>query len=242
MTTDIIVVDVSHWQGKWPGEGTPWDAMRRNNLVGVILKATESTSYVDNTFRQRYDAAIANGIAVCAYHFLRPGKMPQQMDLFLNTVKPRQGERMVLDWEDAGVKSGDVAYCVEYLLGKRPDLQITVYASSSFLQSNAQYDDRLAKTSLWVARYSSQEPYWPENIWKTWTLWQCTDSFKVEGYGPLDGNKFNGSPENCIAWLNPAGAAPEPEPEPVPPPTPEVNITTTGSVRVVVNGQVVTYD
>ena len=234
MTTDIIVVDVSHHQGDWPGEDTPWDAMRGAGLIGVILKATEGTTYVDPTFRRRYDAAHENDIIASSYHFLRHGGISQQMQLYLNTVDPEPGERMVLDWEDGSVTLGELKDAIEYLLNDNRNLQVTVYASASFLQENVPNvsDPVLAQTSLWVARYSGQPPYWPSAVWSTWSLWQCTDSYSVEGYGPLDGNKFNGSVEACKAWLAPAGS----EPVPVPPDDEPVVLNVAPGTTVVLNG------
>lgn len=220
MTTDIIVIDVSHWQGDWPGPDTPFEAMNNNGIVGVVLKATEGVAYVDPTYRERYDACYDNSVAVSSYHFLRHGSIDSQMQLFLDTVDPVQGERMVLDWEDPGVTLDELKQAAEYLLNDNRNLQVTVYASSSFLTENVpdEPDEVLIQTSLWVARYSDQEPYWPTQVWPTWSLWQCTDKFTLEGYGPLDGNKFNGTVEGCMKWLAPAGSEPVPAPSPGPAP------------------------
>src|SRR5215471_16993212 len=124
MTTEIIVVDASHHQGDWPGEDTPWEAMAKAGIVGLILKATEGTTYVDPTYGRRYDAARENGVAVSSYHFLRHGSIPQQMQLFLKTVDPDQGERMVLDWEDGSVTLGELKDAIEYLLNDNRNLQV----------------------------------------------------------------------------------------------------------------------
>lgn len=220
MTTGIVVIDCSHHQQGWPAPpaDTPWEAMAKVGIIGCVLKATEGVSFVDDTFRERYVACREHGVAVCSYHFLRPGSLPQQMDHYLAVVQPVQGERMVLDWEDEGVHVGDVEYCVNYLLDKRPDLQLTIYASSGFMQDKVVgAHETLAKnTSLWVARYSNEQPYWPEQVWALWSLWQCTDNFELQSYRPLDGNKFNGSVENCMVWLNPAAQGPAPTPDPQP--------------------------
>lgn len=242
MTTDIIVIDVSHHQG-WPeGKDYPFDDMAAAGIVGVILKATEGTSYVDDTFRKRYDACIEHGVAVASYHFLRHGSIEQQMLNYLNTVMPRPGERMVLDWEDSKVTLNELIAAADILLAADHDgvslnLQVAIYGSASFLQTYVpnRPDATLAKTSLWVARYSSEEPYWPSAVWPTWSLWQCTDShYGPNGYGPLDGNKFNGSVEACVRWLAPAGAEPGPEPDPDEKQV-VVDITADDGVTVIVN-------
>jgi lysozyme len=211
MTTDIIVIDVSHWQGNWPGPDTPWEAMTKTGIVGVILKATEGTSYVDDTYQRRYQACREHNVAVCSYHYLKHGNIEQQMEHFINTVSPDHGERLVLDWEDPAVTFDEIQDACAILLntlddGEPADLQVTVYGSSSFLMDHVpnEYDPLLERTSLWVARYSNEQPYWPEKVWKTWSLWQCTDKHYIEDYGPVDGNRFNGSVENCIKWLKPA--------------------------------------
>lgn len=244
MTTDIVVLDTSHWQGNWPGLDSPFQAMRQAGIVGMILKATEGTSNTDETFRDRYNACLDRRFAVCSYHFLRHGDIEEQMAHFVDTVQPRHGERLVLDWEDPAVTLDEVQDAAAILLntlddGEPANLQVTIYASSGFLQEHCpdEYDPLLARTSLWVARYSDEEPYWPTHVWPTWTLWQCTDAFSIDGYGPLDGNKFNGSVENCIAWLNPAVQVPAPPVES----KPEIRFTveTSGSLRVLVNGEIV---
>lgn len=206
MTSDIVAIDVSHWQGKWPGPETPWHAMRGAGVVGVILKATEGTGYTDDTFHARYKACLDNDLAVASYHFLRHGSIAEQMDHYCTIVGPRPGERMVLDWEDPAVTAAELREAARLLFTHPSELQVTVYGSSSFLTERlaAEPSDPLAMTSLWVARYSSEEPYWPQDIWDTWSLWQCTDQFEIDGYGPLDGNRFNGSVEQCLAWFGPA--------------------------------------
>jgi len=207
---DPIVVDLSHYQP------TPdWQKLKAAGVVGVILKCTDGAGYVDPTFASRYDAAIAAGLAVSTYHFLRPGNIQTQMNFYLNTLKPRNGERLCLDHEDAGVTLKELEQAVAYLQTDSRDIQVTVYSGHLIKdQLRDGYSDVLAMTSLWIAQYTSANaPSWPIGTWPDWTLWQYTDKATVSGIsGPVDGNKFNGSAENCGKWLGPATSGPAPEP------------------------------
>jgi lysozyme len=236
--TNPVVIDISHWNP------TPdWKALKAAGTAAVIHKATEGTGNVDGMLYNRAGPAMAAGLKWSTYHFLRPGKLPAQMDHYLRTVNPLEGERMCLDHEDAGVTLGDLEYCVKYLLDKRPDLQITIYSGHLIKEqlSGGRTSSVLAeKTSLWLAQYSTT-PSWPTQVWPTWSLWQYTDKATVSGVSqPVDGDRFNGSVEQCIAWFGPADQPIPVPPEPAPPETEvsEVNITTKGSVRVTINGVV----
>jgi lysozyme len=211
MSHDLVVIDASHWQEtKNPPN---WQILIDAEVVGVILKCTESTNYTDPTFRTRYESAIDAGLAVSSYHFCRPGDLVEQMAYYLAALQPRQGERVVLDWEDSGVGLEDIRDAVDYLLDVRPDLQITIYGSSSFLKERVKAGDSLGQTtSLWVASYTSNpEPSDFGPAWEFWSLWQFTDKATVSGYGPVDGNRFNGSSDVCRAWIGPY-VAPAPGP------------------------------
>ena len=208
MPNDLVAIDISHWQPE-----PDFEKVAASGIVGVILKATEGQTNIDATFRRRYDAALAAGLAVSSYHFMRPGNIVGQMNNYLNTVKPRQGERVCLDHEDSLVSLADLESAVEYLMGDSRDLQITIYSGHVIKeQLGGRRSDILAdNTSLWIAQYSSS-PTWPTATWPTWSLWQYTDGATVDGItGAVDGDRFNGSADNCRRWFGPAGEAPAPE-------------------------------
>jgi GH25 family lysozyme M1 (1,4-beta-N-acetylmuramidase) len=212
-----IVVDLSHHNP------TPdWTALKEGGTVGVILKATEGTSFKDKTLYERGAAARKAGLKSATYHFLRPGSIAAQMDFYLSVVDPLPGERVVLDHEDAGVSLSALEQAVTALLDRRPDLQVAIYSGHLIKeQLGSKLSETLASnTSLWIAQYTSAAaPSWPKGTWATWSLWQYTDQAQVEGISAkVDGNRWNGTTENLLKWFGPAG---EPIPEPVPP-EPEV--------------------
>jgi lysozyme len=236
---DLVVVDLSHHNP------TPdWTALKAGGVVGVIHKATEGTSYVDDQLFARARPAIDAGLKWATYHFLRPGGTYAQMDHYLSTVDPVDGERMVLDHEDAGVSLSQLAEAVSNLLEMRPDLKISIYSGHLIKeQLGGNYHEYLAaNTSLWIAQYTSAAaPSWPSATWPQWSLWQYTDKATVAGVSkPVDGNRFNGSVTQCMDWFGPAGA-PVPKPAPKPDKSVLVAITQPSGVVVTVtlNGEIV---
>ena len=230
-----IVIDISHYQP------TPdWAAVKAGGTQGVILKATEGASYTDPTFSSRWDACKQHGILRSAYHFLRPGDMTGQMRRFVSVVKPSPTERLCIDYEDADVSFSDLEKAALFLIDA--GYETTVYGSNVLVDAcQGKRSEVLSKTSLWQARYSSNEPMVPTSIWKTWSLWQYTDKAKVSGInGNVDGNKWNGDPASLPAWFDSANAV-APEPEPAPEPSGAViEMIVPRDVRLFVNGREVT--
>lgn len=197
-----LVIDISHHQP----DPINWKQLKSSGTVGVIHKATEGDSYVDDKLFSRAAAAMNAGLCWSTYHFLRPGNMMAQMDHYLSTIDPRLGERICLDHEDDEVSLDQLCECVEYVLAQRPDLQITIYSGHLIKeQLDGGYNEVLAKnTSLWIAQYTTGTPSWPHQVWPAYSLWQYTDTGTAVGItGNVDCNEWNGSEENLPAWFGP---------------------------------------
>jgi lysozyme len=204
-------IDVSHWQGQidWPAV-----ANLNSDLIGVIAKATEDTGFVDKEYANNRAGALSQGLRFSSYHYLHPGNGEGQMRFYLEVACPREGERVVLDYEEENppVDMATLQAAICYLREVRPDLQITVYGAAKLTDDVNQLEDTswLTETSLWVARYSVNEPN-VGKAWETWTAWQFTDGGEVMGIdGGVDLNTFNGSPPSCAKWFGPTTIA-EPE-------------------------------
>ena len=165
------------------------------------------------------------------------------MDHYLSTIDPIAGERVVLDHEDAGVHVDQLCDAVGNLLQIRPDLQVTIYSGHLIKeQLGSTKNVYLAEnTSLWIAQYTSAAaPSWPTATWPAWSLWQYTDKAAVDGITkPVDGNRFNGSKEQFLAWMM-APAIQPPAPSPGAPKV-VVNIQAPSNVEVVVRVNEVEY-
>ncbi|RWP05090.1 glycoside hydrolase family 25 protein [Mesorhizobium sp.] len=241
------VIDLSHHNP------TPdWIRIRSAGVLGVIHKATEGTTYVDPQRETRLAAAKKAGLLTATYHFLRPGDMTKQMAHYLKTVDPVEGERMILDHEDANVSLAQLERAVGTLLASRPDLQITIYSGALIKQQlGSTKSDLGALTSLWIAQYTNAAaPTWPRQTWPQWSLWQWTDKENVPGIAaPVDGNRWNGDEAGLERWLAPAGAKPvdtavPPPPEPAPAPEPprlpvviDIAMPPGTEIDIVVNGK-----
>jgi lysozyme len=215
MSNGFVVIDVSHYQ-KTPD----WNAVKASGILGVIFKCTEGTGYLDPTYKQRKSAAKQAGLVVCSYHYLKRGSINQQMQWFVNNAEPVPGERLVIDFEDKDCSLDDLMQACQWLMNYAPPLEITVYGANGFLGAllAGKKNDFLGQFSLWVASYTSAAAPTMTDLkatWPNWTLWQKTDAATIPGFtGPVDGNLFNGSAENCLKWLMPATGAPPPAPTP----------------------------
>jgi GH25 family lysozyme M1 (1,4-beta-N-acetylmuramidase) len=176
--------------------------------VGVILKATEGTSYLDPTYIARNEAALQAGLVTAPYHFLKPGSIEAQMKWFLAKTQPEDGSRLVIDYEAEGLKIADLEAAVRFLRQNEPKVELTVYGANGFLgaQLGSTKNSLLAaNTSLWVASYRDDKPTITnlKPTWPVWSLWQYTDKAQADGVSsPVDGNRWNGNEEALKSWFN----------------------------------------
>jgi lysozyme len=207
------VVDLSHWNSE-----PDWEMLKTNGTVGVILKATQGTGYVDNTFTARADKARKAGLMVASYHFLEHGNIQQQMDWYLSKVNPSVGDRLVIDYEEdpSGTDAtfDELEEAAEYLMSSG-EYQVAVYGSGHLVSSvGSKTSSILSKTSLWQARYSSSEPQVPTSIWPRWDLWQYTQEGEPTGcVGLTDCNKWNPDAGNIELWFNFDEGIPDVDPD-----------------------------
>lgn len=201
----LDVIDLSHWQDSEPD----FNKARAAGLVGVILKATEGTGYVDPTFAKRKTAAFQAYLPCASYHFLKHGNVTEQIQHYLATAKPAKHERVIIDYEDAGCTLADLRTAVTAIKNADSTLQITVYGGSKLKQELHSRDELLATTSLWLAQYTSGIPSWPKTTWPEYALWQYSDGHfggqprSMDGFvEPFDCNTYNGSQAECRAWFN----------------------------------------
>jgi GH25 family lysozyme M1 (1,4-beta-N-acetylmuramidase) len=246
--SDPIFVDLSHWNPM-----PDWAKLLAGGVTGVILKATEGTTYIDPTWRDRALDAMLAGLAVGTYHFLKAGNPAGQMNFYIaetNKVMPL-GSRVCIDHEEQATLA-ELEQAVQRIRDQRPDLQVTVYSGHLIKEQLGSVRSAILaeNTSLWIAQYTTAAaPSWPKSTWPAWSLWQYTDKAKVAGTSqPVDGNRFNGSDCNALKWLQPVvepGPDPEPEPEPEPKPdyggrvTVSISVPYGTEVTVFVNGKAV---
>src|SRR5256885_1238870 len=92
-----VVVDISHHNGN-----VDLGRAQQAGIVGVIHKATQGTSMVDNMYQTNRQKAQAAGVLWGAYHFGTQSDGAAQADFFLQTVNPDAQTLLVLDYEPNG--------------------------------------------------------------------------------------------------------------------------------------------
>jgi lysozyme len=220
-----LVIDLSHWN-----DPVDFEEIQASGIVGIIHKATEGSSYVDDRYFERKEQALEAGLLWGAYHFMRPGDQRAHAQHFYETVGDI--DVYAADHEDSGVSLDELKVWLtemEDLTGRKP----IVYSGHVIKEQLGGYDPFLAEHKLWLAQYSSS-PSWPEETWPKWWLWQYTDRGENDGVGGYcDLNKYEGSAQQLAdEWV---GGEAEPIPPPIPPgpepPTSEVKIIITIKVK-----------
>jgi lysozyme len=207
-----MVLDLSHHNTV-----TDWHAIKDAGIVGVIHKATEGSSYVDDQYASRREAARKAGLLWGAYHFLRPGDMDAQAEHFVVQAVDDEDVLLAADHEDAGVSLDDLMVFLDEVL-RLTGQRAAIYSGHVLKE---QYDgatdaqvNELAKHRLWLAQYSSS-PTWPP-AWDAPWLWQYTDSESCPGVsGNVDGDSFDGDViELHASWTGDDAQPPAPSPKP----------------------------
>jgi hypothetical protein len=162
----VLGVDLSHWN-----TSVDWHQLRMSGYEFAILKATESLTYVDPTFHQRWKDALSEGFILGSYHFFRSNQDGAlQADHHLKTIAPmldETGGSVIPPCDDVETTDGvTVAVRVPRVLAwnnrvwsvmnRRPLCYTSPYMWST-LMGNAQMDC-VSFTAHWT---SLAAPLWP---------------------------------------------------------------------------------
>ena len=184
---NCLVVDLSHHNAN-----PNFVQAKANGLVGVIHKATQGTSFVDNRYAARKQAALDAGLLWGAYHFGTNANPVDQVDHFINTVQPDGRFLVALDFErnDPNPQDSILLPQAKTFLSDfrtKTGLNLTLYTGQYVFDTVGNHPDPdLAKHRVWWARYRAQPDLHP--TWNAFFLWQYTDGV----HGPLDPKQFPG--------------------------------------------------
>jgi GH25 family lysozyme M1 (1,4-beta-N-acetylmuramidase) len=195
-------IDVSHWQGT-----INWSSVAAAGKRFAVMKATESTVYVDAQYAGWHSTARSVGIRVGAYHFAQPstnaGDAVAEADWFVSHANITTGDLVpALDLE---VSNGLSVAAMQSWVGSwlkevyaKTGAKPMIYTSPSFwrtyLGDTHMFADQ-GYTVLWVAHWFVSAPSLPASNWggKGWTFWQYSDCGRVSGIsGCVDLDRFNG--------------------------------------------------
>jgi lysozyme len=165
--TQIKVVDVSHHQ---PAP-IDWPKVKAFGIGAAIIKATEGINYIDPCFTAHASGAIAAGLHIGAYHFLRAGDVKEQARQCIAAIKPYKIEYpIVCDLErDDLIPLGKtkltdmvIEFCEAVrAAGYYPMLYTNLNWARNYLDMS-----RLKKYDLWFARYNSTPGYDGISMWQ----------------------------------------------------------------------------
>lgn len=188
-------IDISNWQRGF--------SITNNKPGFVIMKATEGTSYVDNSCDGFVQQAIKAGIPFGFYHFANGQDAAKQARFFRNQTKGYENKGIpILDFEKPYTNAWIDEFVKEYhaITGVFP----WVYMSSDYVNNRGYGSDYVRKyCGLWLAGYPKRYTAYPSDLTcpykhRGWTLaaWQFTDALSIGGMS-VDGNVFYG---DTSAW------------------------------------------
>jgi len=193
---NVLGIDVSHHNGV-----VNWKQVAAAGYKFVYLKLTEGQTYVDKTTYNNYIAAKNAGLRVGFYHYAHVTNHPvDEVNFFLQKLGDMKADLPhCLDLEESKGKSkAQVStFALQWMeyLQKKTGITPILYTGYSFMNN---FTNTVAKYPLWVARYSGSNRVKGFNspgsstIWRSWAMFQFTDSGKVAGIkGNVDINEMD---------------------------------------------------
>ena len=172
-------IDVSHYQGR-----IDWKRVGEGSRISyVYIKATEGSSYVDDTYRYNLQGAKAAGLSVGSYHFYRPNVSPEEQlaNIRQNILPDEQDLVPIIDIEHRGNVSEEkfiadlttLLQGVEKLFGRKPLL----YSYQNFY--NRHFTGRFRQYEWMIAKYQSEPPILTDG--RDFVMWQYTSKGSMPG-------------------------------------------------------------
>lgn len=197
MTPNRKVLDLSHYNTV-----TSWQQVKDAGIIGIIHKASEGASYVDDHYSAAKSEALAHGLLWGAYHFGNGSNVDAQLDNFLRVAGVDDQTLYALDWEDDPHGNTMGIPLVTWFLANielRTGRKGVLYSGNTVKTALRSTDSKFfGSHRLWLAQYSSApvaQASW-DSIW----LWQYSDG--VNGpqphgcpgvTGDVDTNSWSGT-------------------------------------------------
>jgi lysozyme len=154
-------LDLSHWNDD---DNIDFPTLKANGIDFVILKVTEGTGFVDDTFKSKAEAALAAGLIVMPYHFFRSnlGGIAQARHCidtlratgFLDTI-----EYNPIIWFDVETSDGaSVDSRRKKLLAALQEVEIKGFQGGVY--SSPYYWNALIGLVGWIANYWQWVAHW----------------------------------------------------------------------------------
>ena len=180
--------------------GSSDNIIRDSHAQGVIVKATQGTSYVNPRCNHQYELAGQLGKLRGLYHYAGGGNPEAEAQYFINNIKNYVGKAvLILDWESYQNASwGNTSWARRFVdeVHRLTNVWPLIYVQESALWQVA---NCASKCGVWVAKYASMN-------WNSWTLpnmsvssgafacltgWQFTGGDMDRSIFYLDANAWN---------------------------------------------------
>ena len=180
--------------------GSSDSIIRDSHAQGVIVKATQGTSYVNPRCNHQYELAGQLGKLRGLYHYAGSGNPESEAQYFINNIKNYVGQAvLILDWESYQNASwGNTSWARRFVdeVHRLTNVWPLIYVQESALWQVA---NCASKCGVWVAKYASMN-------WNSWTLpnmsvssgafacltgWQFTGGDMDRSIFYLDANAWN---------------------------------------------------
>ncbi|MDM8259616.1 GH25 family lysozyme [Limosilactobacillus vaginalis] len=180
--------------------GSSDSIIRDSHAQGVIVKATQGTSYVNPRCNHQYELAGQLGKLRGLYHYAGGGNPESEAQYFINNIKNYVGKAvLILDWESYQNASwGNSNWSLRFAneVHRLTNVWPLIYVQESALWQVA---NCASKCGVWVAKYASMN-------WNSWTLpdmsvssgafacltgWQFTGGDMDRSIFYLDANAWN---------------------------------------------------
>ena len=180
--------------------GSSDSIIRDSHAQGVIVKATQGTSYVNPRCNHQWDLAGQLGKLRGLYHYAGGGNPEAEAQYFINNIKNYVGKAvLILDWESYQNASwGNSNWSLRFAneVHRLTNVWPLIYVQESALWQVA---NCASKCGVWVAKYASMN-------WNSWTLpdmsvssgafacltgWQFTGGDMDRSIFYLDANAWN---------------------------------------------------
>src|SRR5262245_6454915 len=204
VTINRKVLDISHYNIV-----SSWSQVRNAGILGIIHKATEGTTYVDDQYTSYRSKALDAGLLWGAYHFANGDNVQDQVENFLRTVGVDENTLYALDWEDDPngntMNVGEAQDFLERIAREIGQNRCVVYSGNLAKEMlgdsvNAFFGGH----RLWLAQYGDSPVVQPS--WDDYWLWQYSDGTYGPGPhgcpgvdGDVDTNSYDGRDEDLRA-------------------------------------------
>jgi GH25 family lysozyme M1 (1,4-beta-N-acetylmuramidase) len=199
MALSGIGVDVSHHNVDDRGASIDWNAVKVAGYSFAFIKASDGATYRDPKFLESVQGALNAGLAVGAYHFLRPGPQADaQAANFLAQITAAGGAGFfklgaAVDVEDPDDDPGSwnplsqedrVAKVEHWLSLVEPVFgsKATIYCIPQWWAQKLGSVDALADNPLWAAS-PGRDPSVDGTQWSEYAIWQYSFIGTVPGIG-----------------------------------------------------------